>query len=120
MTSTKLEPFPFPPPRFNYGNRRQSGSFEFHPVFPVDKRPRELVLKRLHEMRSLTLQDVIVHTTCGLRTLMGVDIAETIVVAPAYGMQPYKNLYCANCQTYFPIDQFKYEESGAPVWPTTT
>lgn len=103
----------WPPQGFSYGNRMLSGNMERHPVLPKDERTVEKIQAALIEKKRLTVPDVIRHDVCTKRTLLGMSIAETLLLAKNF--KPYGRLFCAACKNYFPLESFTWAEDGQRI-----
>lgn len=52
-----------------------------------------------------------VHTTCGVVTVMGLQLAETYARDPKF----YSGTYCVGCRDHFPVDQFFWDGTNEKV-----
>lgn len=46
-----------------------------------------------------------VHTPCGVRTVMALDLAETYARDPDF----YNGTFCVGCRTHFPLEEFVWD-----------
>lgn len=84
--------------KFDYGPKLSDGQFSRHPTIP-DRAARPLTRPMRAHYR---------HIVCQGETWMPSDVAHTIAVDPTY----YTHMFCAVCQNYFKVDQFRWNDGS--------
>jgi hypothetical protein len=52
-----------------------------------------------------------VHTTCGVKTIMGYELSATYARNPAF----YGSTYCVGCRMHRPVSEFTWSDDGEVV-----
>jgi len=59
------------------------------------------------------VRDIYVHQKCGVRTVMGIALAQTHARNPRF----YSGTFCVGCREHFPLNEFTWDSDGEPMDP---